>query len=69
MLYWVYKDERGNDMAIQAVVKIENQWSRGEINKIEVEFETIGEIESYLAYNRAYIKEIKFAGKIKKEEE
>jgi hypothetical protein len=56
-------------MAIQAVVKIENQWSRGEINKVVVEFETVGEIENYLAYNRAYIKEIKFVGKIKKEEE
>jgi hypothetical protein len=54
---------------IKAVVKIENQWERGEINKQEVEFETIGEIEDYLAYNRAYIKEIKFVGKIKKEEE
>ena len=56
------------EMAIQAVVKIENQWSRGEINKVIVEFETIGEIEHYLAYNRAYIQEIKFSGKIKKEE-
>ncbi len=55
-------------MAIQAVVKIENQWSKGEINEIVVEFEKIGEIEDYLAYNRAYIKEIKFSGKIKKEE-
>jgi len=56
-------------MAIQAVVKIENQWSRGEINKVVVEFESIGEIEDYLAYNRAYIKEIQFSGKIKKGEE
>jgi len=55
-------------MAIQAVVKIENQWNKGEINKVVVEFETIGDIENYLAYNRAYIKEIKFSGKIKKEE-
>ena len=55
-------------MAIQAVVKIENQWSRGEINKRTVEFETIGDIESYLAYNRGYIQEIQFSGKIKEEE-
>jgi hypothetical protein len=54
---------------VKAVVKIENQWNRGEINKVEVEFESIGEIENYLAYNRAYIKEIQFSGKIKKEEE
>jgi hypothetical protein len=53
---------------IKAIVKIENQWSKGEISVQEVEFEKIGEIEDYLAYNRAYIKEIKFVGKIKKEE-
>jgi DUF1009 family protein len=56
---------------ITAKVKIQNQWNREkvEINKVEVEFESIGEIEDYLAYNRAYIKEIQFVGKIKKEEE
>ena len=53
---------------IKAVVKIENQWNKGEVSVQEVEFEKIGEIEDYLAYNRAYIKEIKFSGKIKKEE-
>jgi len=52
---------------IKAIVKIENQWSRGEISVQEVEFEKIGEIEDYLAYNRAYIQEIKFVGKIVKE--
>ncbi len=41
----------------------------GQIEKFEVEFETIGEIEHFLAYNRAYIKEIEFVGKIKEEEE
>jgi len=41
----------------------------GQIEKFEVEFETIGEIEHFLAYNRAYIREIQFVGKIKKEEE
>lgn len=54
---------------IKAKVKRENQWFRGEIIKEEIEFETIGEIEQYLAYNRAYIQEIQFVGKIKKEEE
>jgi hypothetical protein len=58
--------ERGIEM-IKAIVKIENQWSRGEISVQEVEFEKIGEIEDYLAYNRAYIQEIKFVGKIVKE--
>ena len=41
----------------------------GQIEEFNVEFETIGEIEHFLAYNRAYIKEIQFVGKIKKEEE
>ena len=54
---------------IKAVGKIENQWKKGEINKFEYEFEKIGEIEDFLAYNRAYIKEIKFVGVIKKEVE
>ena len=41
----------------------------GQIEEFKVEFETIGEIEHFLAYNRAYIKEIQFVGKIKKEDE
>ena len=41
----------------------------GQIEEFNVEFKTIGEIEHFLAYNRAYIKEIQFVGKIKKEEE
>jgi hypothetical protein len=36
----------------------------GVIEKYEMDFETIGEIEHYLAYNRAYIKSIQFKGKI-----
>ena len=41
----------------------------GQIEEYEVEFETIGEIEHFLAYNRAYIRSIEFKGKIVKEEE
>ncbi len=41
----------------------------GQIEEFKVEFETIGEIEHFLAYNRAYIREIQFTGKIKGEEE
>ena len=40
----------------------------GQIEKFEIEFETIGEIEHFLAYNRAYIRSIEFKGKIEKEE-
>ena len=41
----------------------------GQIEEFNVEFETIGEIEHFLAYNRAYIREIKFVGAIKEEVE
>ena len=41
----------------------------GQIEEFNVEFETIGEIEHFLAYNRAYIRSIEFKGKIVKEEE
>ena len=41
----------------------------GVIEVREVEFETIGEIEHYLAYHRAYIKGIQFKGKIEEKEE
>ncbi len=41
----------------------------GQIEEFNVEFETLGEIEHFLAYNRAYIRSIEFKGKIEKEEE
>lgn len=41
----------------------------GQIEEFNVEFETIGEIEHFLAYNRAYIRSIEFKGKIEKVEE
>ena len=40
----------------------------GQIEEYEVEFETISEIEHFLAYNRAYIRSIEFKGKIVKED-
>ena len=40
----------------------------GQIEEYEVELETIGEIEHFLAYNRAYIRSIEFKGKIEKED-
>jgi len=36
----------------------------GQIEEFNVEFETLGELEHFLAYNRAYIREIKFTGKL-----
>ena len=37
---------------------------RGVVEKFQVEFETLNDLEHYLAYNRAYIREIKFTGKL-----
>jgi hypothetical protein len=55
---------------LTAKVKIQNQWNRDavEIRSEEIEFTKISQLEDYLAYNRAYIKEIKFSGIFKKEE-
>jgi hypothetical protein len=38
---------------------------KGQVEKFEVEFETLNDLEHFLAYNRAYIREIKFTGTLK----
>jgi hypothetical protein len=50
---------------LTATVKIQNQWNRKEIEirTEEIEFTKISQLEDYIAYNRAYIKEMKFSGK------
>ena len=50
---------------ISVKAKIENQWQKGNINNDQFEFETIAELENFLAYNRAYIRTISFKGSIK----
>ncbi|CAB4155866.1 hypothetical protein UFOVP655_22 [uncultured Caudovirales phage] len=52
---------------IKGIVKIENEWNKGEILVQEIEFESVGEIEKYLSYNRSYIRGIEFVGKIEEE--
>ena len=37
---------------------------KGTIEEFEVEFETIREIEHFLAYHRSYIRSIEFSGSI-----
>lgn len=37
-------------------VTMEKEWGNGEIVTKDVEFEDAGELEQWLAYNRAYIK-------------
>ena len=54
---------------ITARVTKENEWQKNEIESFELDFETIGEIENYLAYNRGYIKAIEFNGKIEIKED
>jgi hypothetical protein len=53
-----------------AKVKIQNQWNRNEIEirTEEIEFTKISQLEDYIAYNRVYIKEMKFSGKFTKDE-
>jgi hypothetical protein len=55
---------------LTAKVKIQNQWNRNEIEikTEEIEFTKISQLEDYIAYNRAYIKEIQFSGKFVKDE-
>jgi hypothetical protein len=40
---------------------------KGQIEEFQVEFETLGELEHFLAYNRYYIRTIKFTGILEKE--
>ena len=54
---------------LTATVKLQNQWNRDavEINTETIEFTKISQLEDYIAYNRSYIREIKFSGKFTKE--
>ena len=48
-----------------ATFKIESEISKGVILERETEFETIKELEDFISYNRAYIRELSFRGAIK----
>jgi hypothetical protein len=52
---------------INAIYTIEDQWNRGIFFDHQQEFETIGELEHFLAYNRSYITKLSFEGSIQKE--
>lgn len=54
---------------LTARVEIINQWNKEEINGQEIEFETIGELENFLSYNRAYIYKLSFKGMFKKSDD
>jgi len=53
---------------IKAKYVIVNEWNKDETLKHELEFETIGELEHFLSYNRNYILSLSFTGSFKKEE-
>lgn len=45
-------------------VRTHDDERRGKVEEFEVDFETLNDLEHFLAYNRAYIREIKFTGKL-----
>jgi hypothetical protein len=50
---------------ITATYRIINQWDRTEIFNRKEDFETISDLENFLSYNRAFIIELSFTGKLK----
>jgi hypothetical protein len=54
---------------IKGVFQIESIYERGKVEVREVEFESVQELEQFLAYQRAYIKGVKFEGEIEYKEE
>ncbi len=53
---------------LKAKYDIVNQWDKSEILKNQtLEFETINELEDFIAYNRAYFVNLKFSGSFKEE--
>jgi hypothetical protein len=51
---------------LEATYTIINQWNQHETFKLSQDFETIHELEDFLAYNRSYITKISFKGEIVK---
>ncbi len=54
---------------LTASATIRNQWNREEIREEEHEFASIGALEDWLAYNRAYILTLSFTGEFARNEE
>jgi len=46
-----------------------NQWNKEEIYSHEQDFESISDLENFLAYNRAYITKLSFTGSFEKEQD
>jgi hypothetical protein len=47
---------------LEARYTLINQWKNDEVSDLSMEFETISQLEDFLAYNRAYITKISFTG-------
>jgi hypothetical protein len=54
---------------LTATGTIRNQWNREELMQFSQEFATIGALEDFLAYNRAYIVSLSFTGEFTREED
>jgi len=50
---------------LTATYRIVNQWNNTEIFNRKEDFETINDLEHFLSYNRAFIIELSFTGKLK----
>ena len=56
----------GNPM-LEARYTIINQWKTDEVADLTMEFDTISQLEDFLAYNRSYITKISFTGEFVKD--
>ena len=53
---------------LKAKYDIVNQWDKSEVLKNQtLEFESISDLEDFIAYNRAYILNLSFTGQFNKE--
>lgn len=50
---------------LSAHVKKLSELDRNKVQEFCIDFEKLSELEDFIAYNRAYIKEITFSGKMK----
>jgi hypothetical protein len=54
---------------LTATGTIRNQWNKNEVMEFSHEFPSIGTLEDFLAYNRAYIITLSFTGEFTREED
>jgi len=52
---------------ITATYKIRTVWNREVIESRSADFETLNDLEHFLSYNRSFITELSFTGKLKED--